>query len=159
MRSEITLEGGSLTVCLRGEVYYARVWLRDFQKYVWRSVRTADIETAKSRARKYLYEVETKQEQGLPLQSKTVNAVIDDYVAVLEKDHLRGATKAGMLRQIKRVVKFWREFVGARSVETVGDKELKAYVPWRRDYYSRQANMPPETLSFILRIKRFNLTS
>jgi integrase len=96
MRSEITLEGGSLTVCLRGEVYYARVWLRDFQKYVWRSVRTADIETAKSRARKYLYEVETKQEQGLPLQSKTVNAVIDDYVAMREKDHLRGATKAGM---------------------------------------------------------------
>lgn len=47
-----------------------------------------------------------------------------------------------MLRQIKRVVKFWREFSGTKSIENVGDKELKNYVNWRRDYYSRQKKLP-----------------
>lgn len=47
-----------------------------------------------------------------------------------------------MLRQIKRVVKFWREFSGTKSIENVGDKELKDYVDWRRDYYSRQKKLP-----------------
>lgn len=41
-----------------------------------------------------------------------------------------------MLRQIKRAVKFWREYAGSKPIHTVGDPELRDYVEWRRDYYT-----------------------
>ena len=41
-----------------------------------------------------------------------------------------------MLRQVKRVSKFWREYAGSKSVQDIGDQDLKQFVAWRRDYYA-----------------------
>jgi hypothetical protein len=48
--------------------------------------------------------------------------------------------------QIKRVVKFWREYIGDQSIESIGNKELSGYVrmvtrmyPWRELHESRTA--------------------
>jgi integrase len=49
-----------------------------------------------------------------------------------------------MLRQIKRVVKFWKAYAGNKPVHAVGDAELRGYVDWRRDYYANLgAPLPP----------------
>lgn len=48
-----------------------------------------------------------------------------------------------MLRQIKRVVKFWREYCGKKPVNRIDDKVLSDYVEWRKDYYHR---MPPHLI-------------
>jgi integrase len=47
-----------------------------------------------------------------------------------------------MLRQIKRVVKFWREYLGSNPVSSIGDAQLKGYVDWRRNYYAKFKVLP-----------------
>ena len=42
-----------------------------------------------------------------------------------------------MLRQIKRVAKFWREYCGTMGVSNIDNAVLKDYVAWRKDYYYR----------------------
>lgn len=41
-----------------------------------------------------------------------------------------------MLRQIKRVSKFWREYCGKIAVEKIDNAVLQDYIGWRKDYYS-----------------------
>jgi hypothetical protein len=47
-----------------------------------------------------------------------------------------------MLRQIVRMSKFWREYVGQLAVEAIDDKLLREFVPWRRDYYANFEKLP-----------------
>lgn len=138
----IPLENGRVVVGLRGRVYYARIRLSDLGKYAERSLKTTDLDQAKNRARRLLWEIEERQTNGHPIQSKRVSEVIDAYVSMRETEFQRGQTKAGMLRQVKRIAKFWREYLGKRNVADVGDKELKGYLPWRRDYYTRKGSLP-----------------
>jgi hypothetical protein len=72
--------------------------------------------------------------------------VIDEYVALRERQQTQGRTSIHRLRQIKRVVKFWREYIGDQSIESIGNKELSGYVrmvtrmyPWRELHESRTA--------------------
>jgi integrase len=118
------------------------VWLSDVGKYHEKSLKTADLEQAKSRARRMLWEIEKRQSEGQPVRSKKMTDVIDAYVAMRETEYQRGKTKAGMLRQIKRIAKFWREYIGTRFVAEIGDVELKGYLPWRREYYTRKGMLP-----------------
>lgn len=48
-----------------------------------------------------------------------------------------------MVRQIKRVSKFWHEYAGKKSVEAVDDKVLRDYIPWRKVYYHKKKDIHP----------------
>jgi integrase len=102
-------------------------------KYFWRSLKTTDEATAVQAGRKLLCQTEERVEIGLPPKSKLFSAVIDDYGRYREWDHHHGRTSAGMLRQIIRAAKFWREFAGALPVEAIDDKVMREFIPWRRD--------------------------
>ena len=41
-----------------------------------------------------------------------------------------------MLRQVNRVVKFWKEYAGNKPIYSIGNEELRGYIDWRRDYYA-----------------------
>jgi integrase len=86
--------------------------------------------------------LEQRVDQGLPPKSKLFAVVIDDYIRSRERDHAHGKTSAGMLRQIIRVSKFWREYAGQLAVEAIDDKVMRDFVPWRRDYYSKFKILP-----------------
>jgi integrase len=131
------LEDGKLVVFKRNQIYYARVKLGT-NKYVWRSLSTSNLEEAVSKARKIYYRLQALEEQGLPTTAKSFRVVIDPYVAFREKDCAQGRTKPAMLRQIMRVVKFWKEHAGPKAVHMIGDVELRGYVDWRRDYYANK---------------------
>jgi integrase len=135
------LEDGKLTIFKRSGVFYARIRLAS-QKYFWRSLKTTNEETAIRAGRKLLYQVEERVEIGLPLKSKLFSTVIDDYIRFRERDHAHGGTSDGMLRQIIRVAKFWREYAGAMPVEAIDDKVMRDFIPWRRDYYSKFKKLP-----------------
>jgi integrase len=86
--------------------------------------------------------LEQRVDQGLPPKSKLFAVVIDDYIRYRERDHAHGKTSAGMLRQIVRVAKFWREYAEGMPVEAIDDKVMREFIPWRRDYYSKFKIVP-----------------
>lgn len=142
---------GRLVMFTRNGLWQARIPLDD-GRYLWRSLKTADERKATEAATRLFYQTETKLAEGLPVQLRTVNRVIDEYVAMREKDNQLGkAAKRGssikhtgdqMLRQIKRVVKFWREYCGTKPIDALDDRLLGAYVPWRKSYYHDMAVLP-----------------
>ena len=134
-------EDGKLTIFRRSGIYYARIRISP-GKYIWRSLKTSDETLALRAGRKLLYNVEERTELGLPPKSKLFSVVIDEYVRFRERDHRHGKTSAGMLRQIIRVVKFWREYAGHLPIEAIDDKVMREFIPWRRDYYSKVAPLP-----------------
>jgi len=111
------LEDGRLTVFRRAGIYYARLRLAGSSKYITRSLKTSNEQTAVDAGRRLLFQLEQRAEAGLPPKSKLFATVIDDYIAYRERDHRHGRTSDGMLRQIRRVSKFWREYVGELAVE------------------------------------------
>jgi hypothetical protein len=104
------LEDGRLTVFKRSGAYYARIRTAASGKYIWRSLKTTNEQTAIDLGRRLLFQLEQRADQGLPPKSRLFTAVIDDYIGYRERDHRHGKTSEGMLRQIIRVSKFWREF-------------------------------------------------
>ena len=136
------LEDGRLTIFKRSGIYYARLRISPGKKYVWRSLKTSDEQTAIRLGRRLLFQLEQRADHGLPAKSKSFSTVIDDYIAYRERDHAHGKTSAGMLRQIIRVSKFWREYAGGTPVEAIDDKVMREFIPWRRDYYSKFKILP-----------------
>jgi integrase len=140
-RGAIRLENDRICVFERDGVYQARIRTED-NRYLWRSLKTRDLFIAISAARKLFHSIEFRQQSGLPLASHSVNRVIDEYVALRERQQTQGRTSIHMLRQIKRVVKFWREYIGNLSIESVGNKELSGYIEWRKSYYAQFETLP-----------------
>jgi site-specific recombinase XerD len=136
------LEDGRLTIFRRSGIYYARLRTSASAKYITRSLRTSNEQTAVDLGRRLLFQIEHRAEQGLPPKSKLFAAVIGDYIDYREGDHRHGKTSAGMLRQIIRVSKFWREYAGALAVEAIDDKVMREFIPWRRDYYAKFPKLP-----------------
>lgn len=151
MDDQRVLEDGKLVLFRRNGIWQARVRV-GVNRYLYRSLRTSDEAKATPAGRKLFYQTEVKLAEGLPVHNRTVNSVIDEYVAMRERDNAIGKnakrassiehTKDGNLRQIKRVSKFWREYAGAKPVEALDDKLLKAYIPWRKAYYHNKAELP-----------------
>src|SRR5215471_5871757 len=123
------LEDGKLTIFKRSGTYYARIRTSASDKYIVRSLKTTIEQTAIQAGRRLLFQIEQRSEQGLPPKSKLFAAVIDDYIRFRERDHAHGKTSAGMLRQIKRVSKFWREYSGHLAVEDINDKVMREFIP------------------------------
>ena len=141
------LEDGNVLLFSRNGIFQARVYKGD-RKYLYRSLKTRDVNEARRLARKFYYEIQIRREQDLPLQQKTFGAVIDEYIALRERDYERNkkgkvnsskkqTTTIHMLKQIKRVSKFWREYCGKVAVDKVDNAVLQDYISWRKEYYHR----------------------
>jgi integrase len=140
-RGAVRLENDRICVFERNGVYQARI-RTEANHYLWRSLKTRNQVQAISAARKLYHSIEFRQQSGLPLTNRSVNRVIDEYVTLRERQQSQGRTSFHMLRQIKRVVKFWREYIGDQSIESVGNKELSGYIEWRKSYYAQFKTLP-----------------
>ena len=106
------LEDGRLVIFKRSGIFYARIRISAPGRYIWRSLKTTNEQAAIQAGRRLLFQLEQRVNQGLPPKSKLFSAVIDDYVRFRQRDNAHGKTSDGMLRQIIRVSKFWREYAG-----------------------------------------------
>lgn len=118
------------------------------RRYIYRSLKTRDLTKARERAIKFFYEVEFKLEQGLLVRQKSFADVINEYVVLRQRQYDRSQsdvintskqeqTSIYMLRQIKRVVKFWIEYCGKKAIYKIDNAVLQDYITWRKDYYHR----------------------
>ena len=132
------LEDGKLLVFKRGGKYHARIYVGN-NKYKTQTLKTGNRGVAIKAATKLFHQVEAKLDMGLAISPKRAVDVLDEYVAYRTKQHTQGHTQAGMLRQIVRVTKFWREYVGKRLITSIDNAAMSDFVVWRRDYYARLA--------------------
>lgn len=135
---DLTQIDDNAVVFKREGTYQARI--RVDGKYVYRSLKTGDLALAIKAAQKLVFEFEFSARHGIPISAKTFGDVIDEYVKYREAENRQGRTSDGMLRQIKRVVRFWQSYAGSKLITAIGDKELRDYVQWRRDYYTQRPN-------------------
>jgi integrase len=140
-RDAVRLENDRICVFERNGIYQTRI-RTEANRYLWRSLKTRNQSQAISAARSFFHSIEFQQQSGLPYTSHSVNRVIDEYVALRERQRIQGRTSGHMLRQIKCVVKFWREYIGDQSIEGVGNKELSGYIEWRKSYYAQFKALP-----------------
>src|SRR5450830_230130 len=105
-RVAVRLEDDRICVFERNGIYQARI-RTEANRYLWRSLKTRNQVQAIFAARKLFHSIEFRQQSGLPLANRSVNRVIDEYVALRERLRTQGRTSLHMLRQIERVVKFW----------------------------------------------------
>ena len=89
--------------------------------------------------------MEQRAEQRLSPKSRTFTAVIDEYVKFRAKNNEHGRTSEYMLKQIKRVVKFWKEYAGKKAVELVDDKVLRGSTAMNHLLTREQAKPASET--------------
>ena len=82
------LEDGRLVIFKRSGIYYARLRTLGSAKYLWRSLKTTDEQTAIQLGRRLLFELEQRADQGFPLKSKSFSTVIDGYIASVSYTHL-----------------------------------------------------------------------
>jgi integrase len=151
MDAEIRLEEGKLLLFRRNGLWQARIYT-GARRYLWRSLKTANEAEARKAGIRLFYQTETKLAEGLPIRHRTLNSVIDEYIEWRETDNKLGKqakrggsikfTQDAMLRQIKRVAKFWREYAGQRSIDNIDDGVLGDYVPWRKTYYHDMPELP-----------------
>lgn len=135
---DLTQIDDNAVVFKREGTYQARI--RIDGKYVYRSLKTGDLAVAIKAAEKLVYKFEFNAQYGIPNSAKTFGEVIDEYVKYRETENRHGRTSDGMLRQIKRVVRFWQAYACDKLITAIGDKELRDYVQWRRDYYTQRPN-------------------
>lgn len=144
------LEDGKVLLFTRNGIFQARYY-KGGRSYIYKTLKTTKLDEGRKRAVRFMYEMEFRKEAELPLQQKSFNDVISEYVAMRQRDYEQGQhlpanssnqqhTSIYMLRQIKRVSKFWREYCGKVAVDKIDNAKLKDYIGWRKDYYG---NMKP----------------
>jgi integrase len=141
------LEDGKVLLYTRNGIFQARVYRGD-RRYISRTLKTVKLEEARRLARRFFYEIEIKRDEGLPLQTRTFALVINEYTMLREREYERSkmskvndstkeVTSIYMLRQIKRVSKFWLEYCGKKEVDKIDNSVLKDYISWRKEYYHK----------------------
>jgi integrase len=127
MEGACYLEDGKLTIFKRSGVFYARIRTSASGKYIWRSLKTTIEQTAIRAGVDYCSNWNRESTRALPPKSKLFSTVIDEYIAYRKRDHRHGKTSAGMLRQIVRVSKFWREYAGTMAIDAIDDKVMQEF--------------------------------
>lgn len=138
MSERVVVHDGRGRVFLRNGVYYAQIRIGP-NKYIDRSLKTKDLAVAIKAAERLCYEVEFKQQHAIPINVLTFSNVLDEYVTLRQKQHEQGRTSDAMLRQMKRVSKFWHSYAGKKLITNINDSVLRDYVEWRTEYYENMA--------------------
>jgi integrase len=143
---ELTHEG-KLRLYTRNGIFQARVYIGG-RRYLTKSLKTRKLDIAREKADDFWHDIRVKRRDNQPLTSKRFKDVIAEYLKLRRSQNQRGLKKSPdrrsqeytsdqNLRQMERVSKFWLEYCGSRSVETIDNVVLTDYVTWRRDYYSK----------------------
>lgn len=141
---------GALVLFRRSGIWQARIHLGR-GKYVGKSLKTSNTEQAVRLGDEYWHDIRYELSKGLPVRKRTFNALLDEYIQHREDDHKMGTaarsgtsfkyTSDGMLRQIKRVQHFWRAYAGTRLIDSIDNKALSDYIPWRKAFYHNKKDL------------------
>ncbi|MDB2574295.1 hypothetical protein N9X94_06270 [Planktomarina temperata] len=73
------LKDGKVLLSTRNGIFQARLYAGN-RRYIYKSLKTRDLDEARERAVRAYYELEFRKEQNLPTQQKRFSDVINEYV-------------------------------------------------------------------------------
>jgi hypothetical protein len=129
----------------QGQTYYARFKvdkkeLANNASYIWESMKTLDLETAKENARNRFAELSVLQNNNMVINGKTVEQGIIDYIKTYKSRLDDGWSDYSiyMLRIYrKHVEKYWIPYIGSKKLAHVKEADFRNYESWRRSYWKK----------------------
>ena len=109
---EIEIYGGEAVVYVREGVWQFRKWLHKENKYVRRSLRTKNKETAVEKGEKLCREILYELDKGKTVFSITTKQGVEKYIEHRQKDVDSRFIVKGRLVTIKCHLKHWLQFIG-----------------------------------------------
>ena len=132
-----------VSIFRRGKIFYARFRIQnktisDGKLYITETLKTANEQEANQRAYERLLEIRLAEKQGSSLNKDTVADAIDQFIIEYEDrlaKGLSGHTKH-MLRQYKKTIcRYWKNYLGQKSLQEVSLADMEAYEQWRANYW------------------------
>lgn len=114
---------------LSGDVWQFRMYLKEEQKHYRKSLRTKDLESALSKAKKLTLEILSKKASGKKIFGVTLQEMVDEYLAFRDREVAGGIITAGRLVTIKSQLKHFLEIKGKGTKASELDDQSVYY--WR----------------------------
>ena len=109
------------------------MWIEGEQKYVRKSLRTRDLETALNKAEDEVFRIYSDVKSGRKLFGITLQELVDAYVSWREKDVQTGDITAGRLVTIRSQLKhFLKHKEPSLKVAELDANSLYDYGSWRK---------------------------
>ena len=96
----------------RGDNWHFRMWLTKDQKYVRKSLQTANTEVAKDKAKDLYLSLYSDQKAGKSYFSLTVEQGVERFLEHRKSDVAAGLIVAGRLVTIRSHLLHWKDFIG-----------------------------------------------
>jgi hypothetical protein len=116
-----------------GDVYQFRMWISDEGKYVRKSLKTRDFDTAKQRAEDIVFETMSDIKSGKHLFGISLGELVQEYEGWREEDVEVGNITSGRLVTIKSQLKHLIAYKGADTkLSELERTSLYDYGLWRK---------------------------
>lgn len=128
----------------------AKWWVRfsiKGQGQIRKSLDTPDKREAVQRAYKVYYEASYRAENGLTATVKCFADVAEEYIARIEREVERSERKKEQGEKFPGVIRrYFVGFFGDRAMDGITDRDIDAYMEWRKDYWTKG---PGKDIEFI----------
>jgi len=136
MRDEQDLFDGRIRIYRTthsGDVWQFQMWIGEEKKYIRKSLRTRDKETAINRAEDLFIEARTKQRSGEKLFSMTAKELRSKYLEYIKEEVDSGQLSSGRLSNVKTFTKHYLRFVGEDTkIQNINVEFFEGYRAFRQ---------------------------
>ncbi len=122
-----------LRVAASGDVYQFRMWISEEGKYIRKSLKTRDLETAKKRAEEIVFQTMSDVASGRKMFGITLGELVQEYLEWRLEDVEIGNITAGRLVTLKSQMKHLLAYKNASlKLAELGRESLYDYGNWRK---------------------------
>ena len=118
------------------------------QKDIRRSAKTANLEEAKGAAVDHFHECRVKLKNSLPIFDHLLKDVVTDFLKSFDHKNITPQKRKHRKAFYKGMLKYWVELYGDRSVNSISQKHITEYLPWRLSYWTagpgKEKKRPPQ---------------
>jgi integrase len=115
-------------------IYQAQMWINEEGKYVRKSLRTDNLETAKQRAENLFIECRALAQSGQKIFSISAKELVEKFLSHMEKEVEKENVSEGRFRNIRTFTKHYLNFIGRDAqVKNIDRKKFRDYFAFRRE--------------------------
>lgn len=135
--------------------WYCRIKVPKADRYKTVSLKTDDLNAARTLAWDHEGEVRYATKRGLPVFNRPFSQIAQEYVLVQERRARTGEITEGRVRKVKSVINVHLDnYVGTTQVHLIGQDRWDSYPAWRRENFTKKLRdqISDATISFEMAI-------